>query len=56
MNGVIMTERTKPAALTQAFQQKQAQQRGNPQQAENAFHSLLQKPNIQAMLIRLSDK
>ena len=44
------------SALAQTFQKQQAAQKGNPQEAKEAMQALLQKPEVQAMLIRLRDR
>lgn len=44
------------SALAQTFQKQQAAQKGNSQAAKETMQALLQKPEVQAMLIRLRDK
>ena len=41
------------SVLAQAFQKQQAGQKGNPRKAKETMQALLQKPEVQAMLIRL---
>ena len=43
------------SALAQTFQKQQNKQQGNPQ-AKATLQTLLQKPEIREMLIRLRDK
>ena len=44
------------SALAQTFQKQKAAQKGKPQEAKEVMQALLQKPEVQAMLIRLRDK